>query len=116
LQAEKLSGQYPVTLALLSLVRALVLEDQIAACVSSPLQYETVKLDAAPREGVLVGEGGEPPRAKHGPDVVYPVTLALLSLVRALVLEDQIAACVSSPEYRDVKRAAKDTADRPPPP
>lgn len=47
LQAEKLSGQYPVTLALLSLVRALVLEDQIAACVSSP-EYRDVK------RGVLV--------------------------------------------------------------
>lgn len=47
LQAEKLSGQYPVTLALLSLVRGLVLEDQIAACVSSP-EYRDVK------RGVLV--------------------------------------------------------------
>ncbi|GAA5867257.1 hypothetical protein JCM3774_002390 [Rhodotorula dairenensis] len=47
LQAEKLSGRYPVTLALLSLVHGLVLEDQIAACVSSP-EYREVK------RGVLV--------------------------------------------------------------
>ncbi|GAA5975705.1 hypothetical protein JCM10908_005252 [Rhodotorula pacifica] len=47
LQAEKLSGRYPVTLALLSLVHGLVLEDQIASCVSSP-EYREVK------RGVLV--------------------------------------------------------------
>lgn len=47
LQAERLSGQYPVTLALLSLVHALVLEDQVAACVARPDYRET-------KHGVLV--------------------------------------------------------------
>lgn len=47
LQAEKLIGRYPVTLSLLSLVHALVLEDQIASCVTSP-EYREVK------RGVLV--------------------------------------------------------------
>lgn len=47
LQAEKLAGQYPVTLSLLSLVHALVLEEQVAACVTSA-EYRDIKL------GVLV--------------------------------------------------------------
>ncbi|GAA6057523.1 hypothetical protein JCM3770_000566 [Rhodotorula araucariae] len=34
LQAERLAGEYPVTLSLLSLVHALVLEEQVAACVT----------------------------------------------------------------------------------
>ncbi|BGP30898.1 hypothetical protein JCM10296v2_002658 [Rhodotorula toruloides] len=47
LQAEKLAGQYPVTLSLLSLVHALVLEEQVAACVTSA-EYRDIK------HGVLV--------------------------------------------------------------
>ncbi|KAK4331772.1 nucleoporin [Rhodotorula toruloides] len=47
LQAEKLAGQCPVTLSLLSLVHALVLEEQVAACVTSA-EYRDIK------HGVLV--------------------------------------------------------------
>ncbi|KPV76212.1 uncharacterized protein RHOBADRAFT_52251 [Rhodotorula graminis WP1] len=47
LHAERLSGQYPVTLALLSLVHALVLEEQVAACVTRSDFRET-------KHGVLV--------------------------------------------------------------
>lgn len=47
LQAEKLTGRYPVTLSLLSLVHKLVLEEQVASGVTSP-EYREVK------RGVLV--------------------------------------------------------------
>ncbi|GAA5840892.1 hypothetical protein JCM9279_001252 [Rhodotorula babjevae] len=47
LHAERLSGQYPITLALLSLVHALVLEEQVAACVTRSDFRET-------KHGVLV--------------------------------------------------------------
>ncbi|GAA5910922.1 hypothetical protein JCM8208_006688 [Rhodotorula glutinis] len=47
LHAERLSGQYPVTLALLSLVHALVLEEQVASCVTRSDFRET-------KHGVLV--------------------------------------------------------------
>ncbi|GAA5873343.1 hypothetical protein JCM1840_000031 [Sporobolomyces johnsonii] len=36
LQSEKLAGHYPISLSLLNLVHALVLEEQIASCVVSP--------------------------------------------------------------------------------
>ncbi|BGP14773.1 hypothetical protein JCM10213_004289 [Rhodosporidiobolus nylandii] len=42
LAAEKLAGQYPVTLALLSLTHALVLEEQVASCITSP-EYREMK-------------------------------------------------------------------------
>ncbi|GAA5904406.1 hypothetical protein JCM6882_008902 [Rhodosporidiobolus microsporus] len=42
LAAEKLAGQYPVTLSLLSLTHALVLEEQVAACTSSA-EYRDMK-------------------------------------------------------------------------
>ncbi|KAM0755748.1 hypothetical protein T439DRAFT_320460 [Meredithblackwellia eburnea MCA 4105] len=47
LQAEKINGSYPVTLALLSLVRALVLEAQVTECVTNPSH-------ALVKQGVLV--------------------------------------------------------------
>lgn len=47
LQNEKLAGTYPVTLALLSLVRALVLEDQVSS-YAVPAAFEEIK------QGVLV--------------------------------------------------------------
>ncbi|GAA6014140.1 hypothetical protein JCM10207_006110 [Rhodosporidiobolus poonsookiae] len=42
LDAERLTGSYPLTLALLSLLHALVLESQVASCVASP-EYHAVK-------------------------------------------------------------------------
>lgn len=47
LQTEKLAGTYPVTLAILSLIRGLVLEEQVSSYVVSPA-FETIK------QGVLV--------------------------------------------------------------
>ncbi|GAA5969808.1 hypothetical protein JCM11641_008047 [Rhodosporidiobolus odoratus] len=42
LAAEKLAGQYPITLSLLSLTHALVLEEQVASCTSSA-EYKEMK-------------------------------------------------------------------------
>ncbi|GAA6000131.1 uncharacterized protein JCM10292_003997 [Rhodotorula paludigena] len=48
LQAEALTGQYPVTLALLSLVHALVLEAQVSHCVT-PASFRETKHDVLAR-------------------------------------------------------------------
>ncbi|GAA5936020.1 hypothetical protein JCM1841_002719 [Sporobolomyces salmonicolor] len=48
LQSEKLAGHYPISLSLLNLVHALVLEEQVASCVVSP-ELQRMKHDVLVR-------------------------------------------------------------------
>ncbi|GAA5835871.1 hypothetical protein JCM11251_007448, partial [Rhodosporidiobolus azoricus] len=65
-----------------------------AAALSSRSTYSTTAGGTGDATSVLAAEklAGQ-----------YPVTLSLLSLTHALVLEEQVASCTTSSEYRDMK-------------